>query len=318
MSDLFETIKGASQRKILELSQELKASFPEGLLNDRLCVYACGSLGRLEMTEKSDLDLFFIIGDSEGDNVVSNIDKYTFFSKLYQINVNNGFEPPSKGGLYWEFIEKEKLLDIGSRLEDYNNSFTARMLLLLESKPLYNDAFYSEILNDTISKYFSDFTERKCDFYPMFLINDILRYWYTLTLNYEYRRDSSDDANKKYWKRLKLKYARLITCYSMIACLYKTHISPEYVLDCVHLTPFERIETLSQENSSLKTVVSKIKKEYEWFLDLRNQGPAWWDDDQNKTNAMRHADTFHNLVIHQFMKSISELNPALYARMDTY
>ena len=143
------------------------------------------------------------------------------------------------------------------------------MLLLLESKPLYNEKAYKKIVKETIDKYFSDYTDYSDEFYPLFLMNDILRYWYTLTLNYEYRRDDKDDVNKRYWKRLKLKYARLITCYSMLACLYHKNISPEYVLKSVEMTPFERLSMLADEREEIKDIVLKIETAYEWYLELR-------------------------------------------------
>ena len=299
MSEIFESIKAESQNKLDQLRKELNIAYPKGDLNNRICIYACGSMGRLEMTEKSDLDLFFVTETTDSqDAPIVNLDKYLFFSKLYEINKRLRYENPSNGGIYWVFTPKENLLDIGSRQEDYNNSFTARMLLLLESKPLYNDDAYNRIVKETINKYFSDYMDYNDQFYPLFLMNDILRYWYTLTLNYEYRRDDKDDANKRYWKRLKLKYARLITCYSMLACLYRKNISPEYVFECVEKTPFERLRMLADEREEIKDIVSKIETSYEWYLELRKQGPEWWDKPQNKTEALTKANEFHNLVVH--------------------
>ena len=319
MSEIFESIKAESQNKLDQLRKELNLAYPKGDLNNRICIYACGSMGRLEMTEKSDLDLFFVTETTDSqDAPIVNLDKYLFFSKLYEINKRLRYENPSNGGIYWVFTPKENLLDIGSRQEDYNNSLTARMLLLLESKPLYNDDAYNRIVKETINKYFSDYMDYNNQFYPLFLMNDILRYWYTLTLNYEYRRDDKDDANKRYWKRLKLKYARLITCYSMLACLYRKNISPEYVFECVEKTPFERLRMLADEREEIKDIVSKIETSYEWYLELRKQGPEWWDKPQNKTEALTKANEFHNLVVHNFMKCIADANPELRYRADVY
>ena len=271
------------------------------------------------MTAKSDLDLFFVTeGNGSQAFAITNLDKYRFFAKLYEINSKLKYQDPSKGGIYWKFTPKENLLDIGSRQEDYNNSFTARMLLLLESKPLYNERAYKEIVKETINKYFSDYTDYPNEFYPLFLMNDILRYWYTLTLNYEYRRDDKDDANKRYWKRLKLKYARLITCHSMLACMYHKKISPEYVLKCVEMTPFERLSMLADEQEEVKDIVLEIEIAYEWYLELRKKGSEWWDTPQHKDEAMTQADNFHNLVVHKFMKCIADGNPALRNRADVY
>lgn len=319
MSMIFESIRIESQKRLDELRNELQLIFKEETICDHICIYACGSMGRLEMTEKSDLDLFFVSESSFSQgSTMANLDKYLFFAKLYEINTKLNYQEPSKRGMYWEFTPKENLLDIGSRQEDYNNSFTARMLLLLESKPLYNEDAYEKIVKETINKYFGDYTDYSDEFYPLFLMNDILRYWYTLTLNYEYRRDEKDDVNKRYWKRLKLKYARLITCYSMLACLYHEKISPEYVLECVKKTPFDRLRMLADECDETKSIVNQIETEYEWYLTLRKEGPEWWNEPEHKKEAMLRADKFHHLVVHEFMKCIAERNPELRNRADVY
>ena len=324
MNSMFSSIKDSSQKRLDELRTAISTmSFPPSL-KEKICIFACGSLGRLEMTEQSDLDLFFISDcdsiNDKGQSIsnISNLDKYRFFAQLDKINKSLHYIDPSKGGLYWDFTSKRNLLDIGSRVEDYNNSFTARMLLLLESKPLYNSAAYDELVKETVLKYFVDYEDYSDKFYPLFLMNDILRYWYTLTLNYEYRRDASEDVNKKYWKRLKLKYPRLITCFSMLACLYQEKISPEAVIQIVKMTPFERLELLAENNEKLKDVVSRIFTEYESYLELRKQGPEWWDMADHKREAFTRADTFHDIVLHDFMKIISETNPALRSSVDVY
>lgn len=322
MDMCFTKIKTTSQKRLEELQEEISKVELQDTLENKICVFACGSLGRLEMTEQSDLDLFFISNvdwtEGQSEKSIPTLDKYLFFSQLYDINRRLHYKDPSKRGMYWEFISKRNLLDIGSREEDYNNSFTARMLLLLESKPLYNQLAYDNLIKETVGKYFVDYEDYSEEFYPLFLMNDILRYWYTLTLNYEYRRDASEDANKKYWKRLKLKYPRLITCFSMLACLYQERITPGDVVDFSKITPFERLELLAKKDENLREVVSSIFTEYEWYLELRKQGPEWWNDSKHKSEAISHAEGFHSLVVHDFMKKVSDSNPALRSRVDVY
>lgn len=320
MEYTFEKMEQDSREKLEALREDLNREYPMDDFHRHVCVYACGSLGRLEMTKSSDLDLFFILmndGD-KGETFCTNLEKYTFFAKLLDINEKHSFKEPSKHGIYWDFISEKSLLDIGSRQEDYNNSFTARMLLILESKPLYNDKEYDSLIKVIVDKYFSDFKKHKTNFYPQFLMNDIQRYWYTLTLNYEYRRDPGDDDNKKYWKRLKLKYARLITCYSMLACLYKKGITPEDVITYIKATPFERLDMVANDNSKVVTAVEEIKNEYKWFIDLRQQGPEWWDLQENRKEAFERADKFHGIVMHKLMKEVADTNPELRERMDLY
>lgn len=317
---MVKNVKTNSLEKLDELTNKMMQSF--SLENEKfqnICVYACGSLGRLEMTQNSDLDLFFVsMNDDNDEPMQKNLNKYLFFAELYRVTRKMGFPEPSKQGEYWTFTSKGDLLDIGSRKEDFNNSFTTRLLLILESKPLYNVKAYNQLLNETVMKYFVDYEEHQDEFYPLFLMNDILRYWYTLTLNYEYRRDDRDDINKKNWKRLKLKYARLITCFSMLACLYRKNITPDYVIECVKKTPIERLNSLGEENGEIKVIVDDIIKEYEWFLSLRHSMKNGLDKEKEWKNAFARAEGFHNLVVHRLMGEISQAHPQLRNKTDVY
>lgn len=309
--------KTYSESKLIMLQKEMRISFNEkdftkSFLND-ICIYACGSLARHELVENSDLDLFFIY---KGKNPIQNVDKYRFFSKLYDINKKCGFKSPSKGGGFWEFISEKDLLDIGSRNEDYNNSLTARLLLILESKPLYNKRLYNNMIKKTVNLYFKDYEDHREDFVPMYLINDILRYWYTLALNYEFRRDKKDNNQDKHWKRLKLKYPRLITCYSTIACLFKNGITHQDVIEIINKTPIERLEYILLISNKTSDIISSIKEEYNWMLSLKKENDSWWDNQTNKDTAYKKAEDFHDLIVHKLIDEMSKYNCKLKKKLD--
>ncbi len=320
MDKIMQNAREKSLYILSEIQEKMLHSFPlENECYQNICVYACGSLGRLEMTQNSDLDLFFIsLHDREVDPMEKNINKYNFFSKLYEINQVMGFPNPSKEGEYWCFINKADFLDIGSRKEDFNNSFTARLLFMLESKPIYNEKIYDQLLEETVSKYFVDYQDHQDEFYPLFLMNDILRYWYTLTLNYEYRRDNHDSVNKKNWKRLKLKYARLITCFSLLACLYHKNVTSDYVVDCIKMTPIERMNRLALHNEGISSIVEEIKAEYEWFLSLRQKMDNGFDEEEQRISAFLRAEKFHDLIVHKLMGELSKDYPELKSKTDIF
>ncbi len=317
--EFYNEITRYSQEKLELLRDKMKRSFSDTKYMS-ICVYACGSLGRLEMTENSDLDLFFIKkskGKRAGE-LNKNLNKYEFFGRMNRINLDLGFENPSKGGEYWVFTEEENLLDIGSRYEDFNNSFTARLLMLLESKPILNDKYYDTLVNRIVDSYFEDYEEHKDSFYPLYLMNDILRYWYTLTLNYEYRRDSKDTPEKKNWKRLKLKYARLLTCFSMIACLYRDNISKEYVVECIKQTPIERLKRLADNYPNTRGTVDSIIEAYRLFLEMRKSMNNDFSNEKVREEAFVKADEFHHLVVKELMQKVSNHNLSFKERVDVY
>jgi hypothetical protein len=313
-----KSAKKLSAKKLTQLTKKLSIVFTEKEFDksflENICVYVCGSLARYELVKNSDLDLFFINSSNKEFSVLY---KQLFFQKLYEINNQLGYKAPSKFGQFWDFTSKKNLLDIGSQLEDYNNSLTARLLLLLESKPIFNENLYNKIIEETVEKYFVDYGGHETDFVPMFLINDIFRYWYTLTLNYEYRRDNKDSQNDKCWKRLKLKYARLLTIFSFIACLFEKSITPEKVIEIIKKSPLERLDFVVADNEKLFNIVSDIKTKYDWFISLRsNEETSWWNSEDNRKLAFENADKFHNSVTHTFMNEIYKTNQTLRDKLD--
>lgn len=312
--------KGFSEEKLRKTEEKFstvftKQDFDKDFL-ENVCIYACGSLARNELVEDSDLDLFFINNTEES---FPNLEKYNFFSTLHKASKELGFGDPSKHGAYWDFIAKKDLLDIGSRNEDYNNSLTARLLLILESKPVFNSRLYEDILVEVVEKYFIDYEGREGVFYPMYLINDIFRYWYTLTLNYEFRRDNNDSQNEKCWKRLKLKYARLLTCFSFVACLFEKDITQSKVIAIIKKTPLERLDCiieLNNANQELSNAVSEVKRRYSEFIRLKKEEtPSYWETEENKKTAFEDADAFHSAV-NILMEEIYKFNPELKSKLD--
>jgi len=317
MCDNLRLAKELSENKLRQLTEELSTAFTDGGFDkpflDNVCVYATGSLGRFELSPTSDLDLFFILNSEEP---CSNLDMYRFFSKLYDINKKMGFKDPSKRGHYWFFILKKDLLDIGSQDEDYTNGFTARLLLLLESKPIFNEALYNTILTETINAYFKG-REKGKDFHPMRLINDIDKYWLTVMQN-QVRLMSYSDGTKydRNWKRMKIGYPRLLTCWSIKACLFKEEITPEYVMSVVKRAPVERLDFVAGLNAEVSQIVTDIKQGYDWFLSLTKETEQWWDEPNNEALGTKNKEEFRELVVRTLMNEMHKKNPDLRHKLD--
>ena len=149
----------------------------------------------------------------------------------------------------------EKVL--GSPGDDSTNAFTARMLLLLESQPVHDPMLYASLLKRIVGFYYRDFGDHADNFVPGFLINDILRFWRTLTLNYEHHRLKLQDLtgdelrSKKAGsalKNYKLKVSRMATCFSMVANLSSEPrpVTIDTVLELCRMPPAERLKRLDE------------------------------------------------------------------------
>lgn len=245
LSESFQSIlagnKPLSERAIstTEKLKNIREKFEANkeIFSDRLVtVFCAGSIGRKDSGKKSDLDLFVV-----ADETISQLDTYNFFAQLIRINSDLQYQEFSNDG---EFLKVYQLKDLtlltGTREEDSQNIFTARMLFLLESTPACNELVYSKFLHDVISNYCRDEKENDHSFKPLFLLNDILRYWRTLCLNYERIRHDSTKPWRK--KNVNLKFSRMLTVYSTVLPLIagSEHTRKE-IIDLCKCSPLERL-----------------------------------------------------------------------------
>ncbi len=279
------------------------------LENSPLCLYATGSFGRLEACKHSDLDLLFFHPGTESDTPVSHIEKTLVDAAL--IKVCRDLSLPEFDG-DGRFLGVHYLGDVKNLLggpdDDYRNHFTARMLLLLESRWIYNEQQYDSIVQGVIASYFRDYDNHDLDFSPRFLVNDIMRFWKTLCLNYEHRRNRPEDfsKNKNHLANLKLKFSRLLTCFSTIAVLSTNLgvIKPEELFDLVHHAPLHRLRlAVKEEHPHFETASSHLScavELYDWFLDLTNRPKAdmveWISSKQNRDLAFQKGREFGDEV----------------------
>jgi hypothetical protein len=164
-----------SRAQLDSLGNEL-ANLPDLRDQPDLCIYVTGSYGRLEASEHSDLDLFFVHTGKPGS--MSHIEEILMKGALIKLGRTMGFPEFSGDGEYLQVHYLEPIRkSIGSRRDDFENYFTARLLLLLESQVVYNKDVYSEIIEKIIDSYLRDYYDHPLDFRPTFLVNDILRFW---------------------------------------------------------------------------------------------------------------------------------------------
>lgn len=294
-----------SKLRLKEISNRI-SQIPQ-LKDSTLCVFATGSYGRLEASENSDIDLFLI--DTGDLKETSNLNKTIINAEIIKICRILELPEFSNDGLYLKAIWlKEIQTYLGSPTDDYNNYFTARLLMLLESKSLYDASLYDKCITTIIDCYYHDFPDHVKSFKPIFLANDIIRFWKTLCLNYEHKRightdlfDKDDTEHKKLvtaTKNLKLKFSRKLTCFSFILCLvdFDKTINPEDIKQISSLSPTERLEYLKNKNAEVGGKIQKALNSYQWFID-KTQIPSkdmieWIKDKKERDNAFERSRQF--------------------------
>jgi hypothetical protein len=220
------------------------------------------------------------------------------------------FPPFSNDAQYLEIHSLNEMLDkLGGAEDDFKNFFTARMLLLLESRPVYGQQAYKRILTQIIGAYFRDYHDHTGDFRPLFLVNDILRFWKTLCLNFENRRNRTEDRaqkNKHHLRNLKLKFSRLLICFSTVIPLFASrNSSPDDILLLTEFPPLARISNLAR-NEEQKRIYNELSSLYCSFLEITSRTDVldWIEVRENRSAAFAKADKF-GAALFSFLTSCS-------------
>jgi hypothetical protein len=218
--------------------------------------------------------------DQKQGRLLSKLDEVCIKAELIQVAREFRFPEFSDDGKYVVHYSVDDFTQtLGTPEDDVTNTFTARLLLLLESRALIGERVYQEGLEDVVAAYWRDYEDHKIDFMPAFLANDILRLWRTFCVNYEARTERIPDREKAKGKikNYKLKHSRLLTCYSGIMYLlaisvHQNTVSPQDALVMIAMTPTERLDWLGKqpELADARSTISKLLDQYESFLEATN------------------------------------------------
>lgn len=272
-----------TRARIAQICRQLTSA--ETLVKGKACVFATGSFGRGEASRHSDLDVF-IVARNEGDpghpgeSRLRNLDAICIKAALIALTRKLRIPEFSGDGRFLAHYSVHELTKtLGTEHDDVTNTFTTRLLLLLESYPLLEPSVHTRIKREVIEAYWRDYPDHKNNFIPAFLANDILRLWRTFCVNYEARTERVPKEEKAKGKlhNYKLKHSRLLTCYSALAYLLAIYgqngtVTPRDALLMTELSPTQRLEWL-QEQSAFARAHGKVRalvSQYERFLSTTN------------------------------------------------
>ncbi len=273
LASVYKERANYSQARLNELGNRI-GKIPGISDYTNLTVFGAGSFARYEACQYSDIDLFFLCKEKREDLPEPRTTELRLFGNLIDIVDNMSFPRFSNDCQYLTILHSPRILQyIVSPMDDQENYFTVRMLLLLESKCLYDETTYNDITREIINSYFKDYPDHKKTFQPIFLLNDICRFWKTLLMNYEFKRLGEDinDAEKTKQKvrNFKLKFSRMTTCFATIAsiCSYTVPVEEDQVIEQARLTPRERLETIPTRIPEAEKAVQEVLNRYAFFLE---------------------------------------------------
>jgi len=240
-------------------------------VDQRITVFATGSYGRGEASMHSDLD-YFLVTRTDGIPIDAPIVIDEVLSAIERAREAMAIPGESSGHAIAH--DEAKLIGaIGDRADDFENTLTCRLLLLLESRPIVGDVLYETLLDKVLSAYWRDYEDNRDEFVPGYLANDILRLWRTFCINYEARTSREPEAKraKRLLKNYKLKHSRLLTCYSGLAYLLhafnaRNTVTIDDARRMIGLSPTERIADIGSARPDCTDVSESILTAYEDFL----------------------------------------------------
>jgi putative nucleotidyltransferase DUF294 len=193
-----DAARDLAARRIASASAELAAATP-----DDVSVAMYGSWGRGELTDGSDNDWAILAPDGRTED-----DDVKVLAELCQARFNEEGKAPGKQDIFGVPFAWPKLADRIGLDEDDNTNLTRRMLTLLESVALTGPAL-AEGRETILERYLRRGVKDHRP--PRFLLNDIIRYWRTICVDFEGKHKTTGGDDPKWVMRnAKLRTSRKV------------------------------------------------------------------------------------------------------------
>ncbi|MGJ4903174.1 nucleotidyltransferase domain-containing protein [Bradyrhizobium sp. HKCCYLS2058] len=195
MTNAIERAKCYSVKRLEELRSSIANFVPPAEM-----VLVNGSYARREASEGSDIDFYIVTTGARPETAPDWVRDVK--AKIEQVVPIE----PAEDGAFAKIEPRATLLhNIGGE-NDSNQNITRRMLLLLEGEWLFNEAGLKSVRRSILERYIAEtITDHQL---ALFLLNDIVRYYRTMAVDYEFK--TVEGPKKKPWgiRNIKLIFSR--------------------------------------------------------------------------------------------------------------
>jgi len=261
----------AAAERSLNIQKEATERLRERVVHTDLPldVLAMGSIARQEASAESDLDYLVI---SYG--LTDEVDRArALIAAADDLCDELALSKPGRTGMFGEVVAASELVERIGLEQDTNLTHSRRILLLAESVSVYQPELHEKLLKSILQRYLYGHHAKSRDV-PRFLLNDVVRYWRTMTVDYEAKRWHTV---KPEWglRYLKLISSRKLLCVSLLATLLTCdEATVDHLYDQVTLPPLARIARLAPRLEgepagldALRTVLESAEYFAEAFAD---------------------------------------------------
>lgn len=279
-----ENIERAADQSVRQANDARKAAEqslePElGRLFDwgesKLDLVVSGSMARQEMSQASDFDYLIIAYE-----VVANPELIPAFRRAAESARDRiGARGPGETGTFGGLVSASDLVDLIGLERDTNRSLTNRLVLLEESISLLNVTRHRSLVNSILHRYLYDYRNtgdviREKRGVPRFLLNDVIRYWRTIAVDYQAKRWQALGGEGQGVRYIKLRSTRKLAFVGTIVSLFIPRIrcavvSADLLQQQFEMPPLARLAQLHRHvprRSDEEQCVRRVLETADYFV----------------------------------------------------
>jgi len=200
--------------------------------DEDVAIVLMGSWGRSEVTSGSDDDYMVLVsGDMRDDVRPSKAEIETILDRA-----------PGSQGIFGEPVHSRLLIEKIGLEEDSNSNLSRRMLFLLESADASNPHVADAARDQLLARYLDE--SIKNDRPPRFLLNDVIRYWRTMCVDFAGKE--REGPEKWGLRNVKLRTARKVLFAGGLLPVFEcarltAEQMPDYLREQLRMPPVDRI-----------------------------------------------------------------------------
>jgi predicted nucleotidyltransferase len=324
----FPATRAASKRTREELDRLLTAKIGKYASEDT-SVVVFGSLARGEWTSRSDLDWTYLIDGQ------ANSDHMRIAQEIRRVIGDNPdlFRPPGQTGTFGNMAFSHDIIHQIGGQHDTNKNTTQRILLLLESAAIgRNIQAHDRVIRGVVNRYLEEDThllshDSKSYRVPRFLLNDIVRFWRTMAVDFASKQRDRAGAG---WglRNAKLRMSRKLIFASGLLICFSANLDPDlqkkistetstgndaiklnlvnYIRELVRLTPLETLDRIVKNCDVSAQTAEQLFSAYAEFLSMLGDEAT-----RNALDALRAKDSRTDKAFQRIRKISEQFEVAL-------